>query len=266
MACLTKWLEETDLSEVSHVGGKNASLGEMISNFSVLGVKVPGGFVTTIEAYDLFMQYNDLYARIGSVLKDPSTDLKTNARKIKSLIQNAKYPGVLKNEIMDMYSELSARCASGSTCDLAVAVRSSADIEDSKGASFAGQHDSYLNVCGQTSLLERIKSCFASVFNERAIDYRKGLDIGLLNIKLSVCVQKMVRSDISSAGVAFSIDPESGNKNVIVINSSYGLGEIVVGGQVVPDEFLVFKPTLRKGFNSIIDKKNGSQRKHDNVF
>ena len=259
MACLTKWLEETSLSEVSHVGGKNASLGEMISNFSKLGIKVPDGFVITIEAYDSFMQYNDLYAQIRSILRDTSIDLKGSTHRIKGLIQNATYPVVLEEEITYMYDRLAIKCGSGHINELAVAVRSSADVEDSKGASFAGQHDSYLNVCGRTSLLERIKSCFASVFNERAIDYRKGLNIGLLNIKLSVCVQKMVRSDIGSAGVAFSIDPESGNKNVIVINSSYGLGEIVVGGQVAPDEFLVFKPTLRKGFNSIIDKKIGAK-------
>ena len=260
---LTKWLIDTNLSEVELVGGKNASLGEMISNLSALGINVPNGFVVSAKAYDEFLSFNNLHEKISEILDsidyDDAINLRKNAQKIRILIQNGEYPDNLRNEILDMYKELSKKYNQDEILELDVAVRSSATTEDLQDASFAGQQDTYLNVRGETQLLDKIKSCFASVFNERAIDYRHELNFSSMNVKLSVCIQKMVRSDLSSAGVAFSIDTESGNENVIVINSSYGLGEMVVSGQVGPDEFLVFKPTLKNGYQSIIDKRKGDK-------
>ena len=260
---LTKWLEETNLNEVELVGGKNASLGEMISNLSSLGINVPDGFVITAKAYDLFIQHNNLHEKIAEILNkidynDP-VNLRKNAQRTRILVQNGEYPEILRKEILSMYYQLSKKYNEDEILELDVAVRSSATTEDLQDASFAGQQDTYLNVRGETQLLDKIKSCFASIFNERAIDYRNELNFSSLNVKLSVCIQKMVRSDLSSAGVAFSIDTESGNENVIIINSSYGLGEMVVSGQVAPDEFLVFKPTLKHGYQSILDKRMGDK-------
>jgi len=262
----TKWLSEVNLSNIDLVGGKNASLGEMLSNLQTLNIKIPNGFVVTTDAYTYFLEYNNLDSNIHDILNNidynDHTKLRRDAQKIRRLIQNGNFPTNLQNDILDKYHQLSQLYTDingDQQEETDVAVRSSATTEDLSEVSFAGQQDTYLNVRGGSQLLERIKNCFASIFNERAIDYRHNVHFDTTTIKLSVCVQKMVRSDLASAGVAFSIDTESGNKNAIVINSSYGLGEMVVSGQVQPDEFIVFKPTLNQGYDSIIDKTLGNK-------
>ena len=263
---LTKWLNEVSLNDGKLVGGKNASLGEMICNLEKLGIKVPFGFVVTSDAYSYFLKHNNLEQNINNSIKNLNFNDPVNVRRIsqeiRRSIENGVFPEDLKNEIHQKYFELSQKYKSTGGDpqeETDVAVRSSATVEDLPDASFAGQQDTYLNVRGKNYLLEKIKSCFASIFNERAVDYRHNMNFHDVDIKLSVCIQKMVRSDLSSAGVAFSIDTESGNENVVVINSSYGLGEMVVSGQVQPDEYLVFKPTLKEGYRSIIDKKLGNK-------
>lgn len=252
---LSKWLKETNIDEVHLVGGKNASLGEMIQNLLSLGIKIPNGFVITADGYDKYMESNNLFEKISIIMKemdvDNLEDLKTKGKQIRSFIQCGEIPQNMKTEILEKYKELSSEYGDEWTD---IAVRSSGTAEDMPDASFAGQQDTYLNVRGEEELFHSVKLCFASLFNDRAISYRKIMNYDSINVKLSICVQKMVRSDLSSAGVAFSLDVNSGCKDLIVINGSYGLGEIVVSGQIKPDEFLVFKPTLEKNYFSIIDK------------
>ena len=252
---LSKWLKETNIDEVHLVGGKNASLGEMIQNLSSLGIKIPNGFVITADGYDTYMTHNNLFEIIASIMNEldieNTDDLKLKGKQIRDLIQSGEIPEQMKIEIVEKYKELSSEYGDINTD---VAVRSSGTAEDMPDASFAGQQDTYLNVRGTEELFHCAKLCFASLFNDRAISYRKSMNYDSLNVKLSICVQKMVRSDLSSAGVAFSLDVNSGCKDLIVINGSFGLGEIVVSGQIKPDEFLVFKPTLEQNYFSIIDK------------
>jgi len=259
----TKWLNDTNMTEVELVGGKNASLGEMISNLSDLGVKIPNGFVVTANAYDLFMHHNKLNEYIEEKIKELDyndiTSMKRISLDIKTNIINGEFPDKLKNEITSMYVKLSEMYLDVTGKEQKytdVAIRSSGTSEDMPDASFAGQQDTYLNVRGSLQVLDKIKSCFASLFNDRAISYRKSMNYNNKKVKLSVCVQKMIRSDLASAGVAFSLDTESGCKNLVVINGSWGLGEMVVSGQVKPDEILIFKKTLNE-YPSIIDKKLG---------
>ena len=252
---LTKWLKETNIEELNLVGGKNASLGEMIHNLSSLGIKIPNGFVLTSIAYDEYMNSNQLYEKINTIIKEIDTDdtdqLKIKGNKIRTLINSGDIPEKMKEEVLQKYRELSQEYNVEYTD---IAVRSSGTAEDMPDASFAGQQDTYLNVSSPEELFKSIKLCFASLFNDRAISYRKTMNYDSENVKLAICIQKMVRSDLSSAGVAFSLDVNSGCKDLIVINGSYGLGEIVVSGQIKPDEFLVFKPTLAQNYFSIIDK------------
>lgn len=260
-----KWLDETGIDEVELVGGKNASLGEMIKNLKTLNIKVPYGFVITAESYDLFMNYNNLNEIINNIINetniDDFVDLRRNSLKIRNIIIDGEIPEKLKIEIIKYYKTLSSKYLDNNNNPqdyTDVAVRSSGTSEDLPDASFAGQQDTYLNVRGNTQLLEKIKSCFASLYTDRAICYRKTM--GFFNsIKLSVCIQKMVRSDLGCSGVSFSIDPDSGFKEVIVINGSWGLGEMVVSGQVKPDEFIVHKKTLELGYKAIIDKNLGEK-------
>ena len=260
-----KWLDETDINEVDVVGGKNASLGEMIKNLKHLNIKVPYGFVVTADSYDLFMAHNNLVEKIQVIIDetdiDDFVDLKRNSLKIRNLIVDGEIPDTLKADIIKYYKALSHKYLDNHNQPQEytdVAVRSSGTSEDLPDASFAGQQDTYLNVRGNTQLLERIKSCFASLYTDRAICYRKTMGY-LQNVKLSVCVQKMVRSDLGCSGVAFSIDPDSGFKDVVVINGSWGLGEMVVSGQVKPDEFIIHKKTLDLGYKAIIDKTLGDK-------
>lgn len=256
----TKWLNETNMKEVDLVGGKNASLGEMIQNLSNLGICIPNGFVITAVGYDSYMKFNNLYEVVNKYMNDlnihDTNELKSKGCKIREMIENGKIPEVMQNDIKEKYEKLSKEYDMD---NVDVAVRSSGTAEDMPDASFAGQQDTYLNVKGLDNVFESIKKCFASLFNDRAISYRKEMNYDSLNVKLSICIQKMIRSDLSSAGVAFSLDVNTGCKDIVVINGSYGLGEIVVSGQIKPDEFLVFKPTLKNEYFSIIDKNISSK-------
>ena len=259
---LTIPLEQVSMNDLATVGGKNASLGEMIGNLSSLGVNVPSGFAVTTEVYWNFLRANNLEAfiteQIARIDHDDLESLRRCGQKIRQAIRNAKFPHNLSSEIIEAYECLSQTNLQEYTD---VAVRSSATAEDLPDASFAGQQESYLNVRGPSALIDSVRNCFASLFTDRAISYRKTFHYDVSQIGLSVCVQRMVRSDLASAGVAFSLDTESGFKDVVVINGSFGLGEMVVQGAVSPDEFLVFKPTLKKGFHAIIEKKLGVKDK-----
>jgi pyruvate,water dikinase len=260
-----KWLNETGLNELELVGGKNASLGEMLRNLDQLGVKVPFGFVVTAQAYDHFMNSNQLYEKIQHIISETDVDnlveLRRNSLKIRNLIVDGEMPNELRLQILTYYKDLSNKYTDpyGKPQDYTdVAVRSSGTAEDLPDASFAGQQDTYLNVRGNSNLIEKIKACFASLYTDRAIGYRKTFKF-TNPVKISVCVQKMVRSDLGSSGVAFSLDPDTGFRDLVCVNGSWGLGEMVVSGQVKPDEFLVFKSTLDQGFKSIIDKRLGDK-------
>lgn len=251
-------LKNVGINDIDIAGGKNASLGEMIQNLSHIGVKVPDGFVITVESYREFLRFNKLEQKIEKLVN--STDindldqLRSCGLSVRNLIIKGQFPETVSQEITDAYKDLSERYKQ---FNVDVAVRSSATAEDLPDASFAGQQDTYLNVCGTEALLDAVRNCFASLFTDRAISYRQSFGYDHFQISLSVCVQKMVRSDLAASGVAFSIDTESGFKDVVVINGSYGLGEMVVQGAVSPDEFLVYKPALKQGFAAIIEKKLG---------
>ena len=251
-------LHQVGMKELDLVGGKNASLGEMLQNLSKLGVNIPGGFVITVNAYEEFIKHNNLDEKIKTLVKqiDYSSveSLRRAGLQIRNAIRNGRFPSALSQEIINCYYELSKTYEQEGTD---VAVRSSATAEDLPDASFAGQQETYLNVRGPAALMDAVRNCFASLFTDRAISYRENFSYDHFAVKLSVCIQKMVRSDLGSSGVAFSLDTESGFKDVIVINGSYGLGEMVVQGSVSPDEFIVFKPTLKEGYTSIIEKRLG---------
>lgn len=257
---MIKDLEDINLSMVDEVGGKNASLGEMISSFSDKGIRVPKGFATTCDAYDVYMQENSLTERITAMINELDVNdivqLRKTGNEIRQIIMDGRFPRTLRNEIEKRYEELSLQYGKEATD---VAVRSSATTEDLPEASFAGQQDSFLNVRGHNSVINSIKACFASLFTDRAISYRTSAGFDHMQAKLSVCIQKMVRSDLGASGVSFSIDPESGFDNVVVINGTFGLGELLVQGEISPDEFIIFKPTLKNGFNPIIEKKLGNK-------
>ncbi|MBT8080109.1 MAG: phosphoenolpyruvate synthase [Gammaproteobacteria bacterium] len=250
-------LEELGMDEVEIVGGKNASLGEMISNLAELGVAVPGGFATTAHAYREFLKQDDLAGRINGMLDKLDVDdidaLTTAGKQIRNWITETPLP----SELTDAISAAWQSMADGR--DIAVAVRSSATAEDLPDASFAGQQETFLNVRGFDNLVAAIHQVFASLFNDRAIAYRvhQGFDHSL--VALSVGVQYMVRSDIGSAGVMFTLDTESGFRDAVFLTSSYGLGETVVQGAVNPDEFYVYKPALEQGRFPILRKNLGGK-------
>ncbi len=255
-------LHEVGLNDLDLVGGKNASLGEMLQNLTKLGIQIPGGFIITVAAYQTFIRENNLDETIHSIINginfDDIESLRRGGLQVRQLIKNSKFPQELSKMIIAKYYELS-RLYDQEETD--VAVRSSATAEDLPDASFAGQQETYLNVRGPASLINSVRNCFASLFTDRAISYRHSFGYDHFSIGLSVCIQKMVRSDLGASGVAFSLDTESGFKDVVVINASYGLGEMIVQGSVSPDEYIVFKPTLEKGFESIIEKKLGIKDK-----
>jgi pyruvate,water dikinase len=256
-----KWFEDLTIDDVSLVGGKNASLGEMIRNIGQKGVKVPSGFAITSYAYKYTIEKAGVHIKIKEILSDLNThdvnNLAERGKKIRDLIKNTPIPDELEKEIHRYYEDMESRY--GKNVD--VAVRSSATAEDLPNASFAGQQETYLNVRGKENLLNKVKECFASLFTNRAISYRTDKGFDHFSVYLSVGVQKMVRSDLSSSGVMFSIDTESGFENAVYITGAYGLGENVVQGTVNPDQFYVFKPTLKKGFKPILEKKLGSKEK-----
>ena len=253
-------LDEVLLSDLDKVGGKNASLGEMIQNLAPLGVKVPGGYAVTVAGYWKYLDYNNMRDRVKDAMNGLDTDdvvqLRQVGSQVRNIVRDGVFPEDMITEIRERYLKMSAEYGNEITD---VAVRSSATAEDLPDASFAGQQETYLNVRGSESILNSVRDCFASLFTDRAISYRENFGYDHFNIGLSVTIQKMVRSDLGAAGVAFSIDTESGFKDVVLINGSYGLGEMVVGGAVKPDEFLVFKPTLAKGFKPIVEKTLGNK-------
>ena len=266
------WFDEISKGDVGLVGGKNANLGEMYQNltkseskvFKDERIKVPHGFAVTAYSYRQFITENKLDNFIKDTLKGLNTSdikqLEEVGHKVREAILNASFPKNLENDIVGAYEKLAEHFKVKST-DLDVAVRSSATAEDLPDASFAGQQESYLNISGSKEVLEAIKKAFSSLFTNRAISYRQDKNYDHFNVALSVVVQKMARSDKGSSGVAFTLDTESGFKDVVLINGSWGLGEYIVKGIVNPDEFVVFKPTLKQGFKSIISKKLGSKEK-----
>lgn len=251
-------LAEVGLENLDLVGGKNASLGEMIKNISALGINIPAGFAVTAHAYWEFLSHNNLKEAIRKTITGIDMHnliaLRKGAMQVRQIIRNGKFPSAMEQEIASRYLSLSQQYGHDATD---VAVRSSATAEDLPDASFAGQQDTYLNVRGAEGVLESIRNCFASLFTDRAISYRDHFKFDHFDVALSVCIQKMVRSDLASSGVAFSLDTESGFKDAVIINGAYGLGEMIVQGSVSPDEFIVFKPTLLKGFEPIVEKKLG---------
>ena len=259
MGVYVKNLAELNSKDLPHVGGKNASLGEMIQNLSSVGVSVPGGFATTSQAFQLFLSENNLKDEIDQSLDaldvDDISALKNCGKKIRNLILHSNLPGQIEQDIRQAYTKLEEQVSK----NIAVAVRSSATAEDLPDASFAGQQETYLNVCGIEEVLTAVKNVYASLYNDRAIAYRvhKGFDHA--EVSLSVGVQQMVRSDIGASGVIFTLDTESGFREVVFITASYGLGETIVQGQVNPDEFYVSKSALLRQQPAVISSKCGSK-------
>jgi len=277
---LILWFEEVGIVDVPLVGGKNASLGEMIRQLTAKGVRVPTGFATTAYAYRYFIKEAGLEERLRELFSDLDVEdmnnLRVRGKQARSLILNTPFPEDLRTAIAESYLKLCERYGvTAEFCDrfepeyqeeckeksqaVDVAVRSSATAEDLPDASFAGQQETYLNVYGVLDVLDACHRCFASIFTDRAISYRtlKGFDH--FDVALSVGVQKMVRSDLASSGVMFSIDTETGFKNAALVTAAYGLGENVVQGAVNPDEYFVFKPTLKEGYRPILEKRLGSK-------
>jgi len=253
------WFDQLGIEDVPLVGGKNASLGEMYRELTPQGVNIPNGFAVTAHAYHYFLEKAGIRDEIKKILEGLDTrntrDLEARGAKVRETILKATFPEELKQAIIEAYGHLEKQY--GEHVD--VAVRSSATAEDLPDASFAGQQETYLNIVGEEALLEACKKCMASLFTNRAISYRQDKGFDHFSIGLSIGVQKMVRSDKAASGVMFSIDTESGFQNVVLITGSYGLGENIVQGAVNPDEFYVFKPTLKEGYKPIIQKKLGSK-------
>ncbi len=256
------WFSDEGSSEIKHLGGKNASLGEMTRNMRAQGIPVPEGFAVTAGAYWSFLDANELRQPIGAELraiKLRKLSLAAGAKRIRQMIARAKFPSTMAQAIAAAYKRLSD---SAHQENLDVAVRSSATAEDLPDASFAGQQESFLNIRGEKKLLDAVRRCFASLFTDRAIVYRENHGFDHMKVALSVGVQRMVHSDRGSAGVMFSIDTETGFPNTVLISGSWGLGEAVVQGIVEPDEYVVFKPLLeQKGTAPILEKTLGSKAK-----
>lgn len=255
------WLHQLRLTDLAQVGGKNSSLGEMIGNLSGLGVSVPGGFATTADAFKEFVAFNDLSKRIFDRLATLDVEdvdaLVAAGKEIRGWVIEAPLQPELEKAIREAYAQL---CKEAGAPDVAVAVRSSATAEDLPDASFAGQQETFLNVVGIEDVLHRIREVFASLYNDRAIAYRVHHGFKHEDVFLSAGVQLMVRSDIGASGVLFTLDTESGFRDVVFVTSSYGLGENVVQGAVNPDEFYVYKPTLNAGKPAILRRTLGSKQ------
>ena len=253
------WLETLRMGDVAKVGGKNASLGEMISQLAHLGVRVPGGFATTAAAYRDFLAQSDLDKRIRAVLDDLAvTDVTALAEvgsRIRQWIVDTPLPPRLESEVRDAYEKMQAEAG----VDISWAIRSSATAEDLPDASFAGQQETFLNINGVDHVLSAIKQVFASLYNDRAIAYRVHQGFKHQDVALSAGIQRMVRSDLGASGVMFTLDTESGFDQVVLITSAYGLGETVVQGAVNPDEFYVYKPALKQGKTAVISRNLGGK-------
>ena len=257
---LILWLDDVRITDIARVGGKNASLGEMLANLSALGVRVPPGFATTAAAYRDFVEHNgisEIIARQLSHLATPEEKLAQAADVVRSAFLKGEWPTTTEAAIRTAYAELCRQCGK---LDLAVAVRSSATAEDLPDASFAGAQETFLNMRGADALLDACRRCYASLFTDRAIVYRMSKGFSHLDIALSIGVERMVRSDIGSAGVMFTIDTETGFDKVIIINAAWGLGELVVQGSVDPDEYEVYKPFLADvALQPIIERSVGTK-------
>ncbi|MFT2092687.1 phosphoenolpyruvate synthase [Paraglaciecola sp. 2405UD69-4] len=253
------WYQQLGMEDVGVVGGKNASLGEMISNLSNAGVQVPGGFATTAHAFNLFLEQSGLEARIHELLDsldvDDIAELAKAGETIRNWIIDTPFLPELESAIRSAFETLQGEAGD----EASFAVRSSATAEDMPDASFAGQQETFLNVKGYDAVMVAIKHVFASLFNDRAISYRVHQGYDHKGVALSAGIQRMVRSDCATSGVMFSIDTESGFEDVVFITSSYGLGEMVVQGAVNPDEFYVHKPTLAKGVHAVVRRNLGSK-------
>ncbi len=255
------WMEKVGIKDVPEVGGKNASLGEMISNLIPQGVNIPSGFIVTASAYRYFLKTTKLDEFIRNTLEGLNTsnlkDLNKRALAVRKEIVQKQFSKDLEDEIKQAYVEMEKRY--GKNID--VAVRSSATAEDLPGASFAGEHDTYLGIRGAQNIIKAVKSAMASLFTVRAISYRVDKGFSHFDVALSVGIERMVRSDKGCSGVMFTLDTESGFRDSIIINGSWGLGEMIVQGEVTPDEFIVAKKTLRTASNPIIFKKLGTKAK-----
>ena len=260
------WFKDVTKKDIPLVGGKNGSLGEMFSQLTPKGVSVPNGFVFTADAYWYFLRHNGIDEKLKNLFAGLDVNnlktLRVISKKARDLVLAGEFPADLNDQILQGYKELSDYYK---TKNVDVAVRSSATAEDLVGASFAGQHETYLNVTGPVKLLEAIKKCVSSLFLDRAFVYRAEKGFDHLKVALSVGVMKMVRSDVGTSGIMFTLDTETGFKNVVLINSIYGVGEMIVKGRVVSDQFYVFKPTLALGLPAIISKKIGS-KDHKYIF
>ncbi|MEW6595177.1 MAG: phosphoenolpyruvate synthase [Thermodesulfobacteriota bacterium] len=256
---LILWFDEILIEDVPMVGGKNASLGEMHQKLAAKGVSVPNGFAITAYAYRYLLKTAGIEKAIEEALAGLDThdlrNLQERGKKAREIIRNAEFPDDLRAAVLDAYKKMEKEY--GANVD--VAVRSSATAEDLPDASFAGQQETYLNIQGPDALIDACKKCFASLFTDRAISYRHDKGFGQFDVYLSIVVQKMVRSDSASSGVMFSIDTESGFEEAVFITGAWGLGENVVQGAVNPDEFYVFKPTLKEGKRPVVSKRVGSK-------
>ncbi|HOX29610.1 MAG TPA: phosphoenolpyruvate synthase [Candidatus Paceibacterota bacterium] len=256
------WFDQVTKKDIPLVGGKNGSLGEMYSQLTPRGVKVPNGFIFTSDAYWYYLEHNGLIDKLEQVFSKLDhknlNSLKSVSRKARDLVMGGKFPADLRTAILDSYAALSNAYG---TKNVDVAVRSSATAEDLADASFAGQHETYLNVTGPAGVLAAVKKCVSSLFLERAIVYREEKGFNHMKVALSVGVMKMVRSDLASSGIMFTIDTETGFRNVVSISSIYGIGELIVKGRITSDQFYVFKPTLKEGKRPIIIRNLGRKDK-----
>ncbi len=257
-----RFLETLTNQDVHVVGGKNASLGEMLQSLQADGVRVPGGFATTAEAYREYLRANDLEERLQqklAAMQQGERSLHQTGQAIRRMLRGGAFPPAIAEAIRRAYRELSARDGQE---EIAVAVRSSATAEDLPEASFAGQQETYLNIVGESELLDACRKCYASLFTDRAINYRERNGFDHLELALSVGIQKMVRADEAGAGVMFSLDTESGFPDVVLIDATWGLGENIVQGAVTPDEYRVFKPLLdNPELTPIIERSLGAKEK-----
>lgn len=259
MSDYIKWFSELSIEDVELVGGKNASLGEMYQNLTKEGIRIPNGFAITADAYKMILDTNSAWEKLHAQLDsfDPNnvTQLQERGKHCREIIHDCTLPDDLIVQIKSAYETLKVEYGE----DITLAVRSSATAEDSPEASFAGQNDSYLNISDVDALLDAYKHCLASNFTDRSIHYKYDHGFDYLKVYLSVVVMKMVRSDIGESGVMFSIDPETGFKDVVFINAAYGLGENIVQGSIAPDSFYVHKPTFKKGYRAVLKRRLGEK-------
>jgi pyruvate,water dikinase len=258
VAEFVRWFHDLSLADVPSVGGKNASLGELTRNLKAAGVRVPGGFATTAAAFEAFMAHESLReriaARLASLEPDDVVALAEAGKEIRVWLRGAPLPPQLEREVVDAYAQLGEDGK-----PVAVAVRSSATAEDLPEASFAGQQETFLNVCGTEEVLATLREVYASLYTDRAIAYRRHHGFAHAEVAMSVGVQRMVRSDLAASGVAFTLDTESGFRDVVFVTSSYGLGELLVQGAVNPDEFYLYKPNLAAGRPAVLSRTLGSK-------